>query len=246
MKQTVVITGIGKGIGKELLMHLVDKYYVIGITKSRDDINLIEAEISCHKDSYHLLALDVTNYEQLEKILCPLLNSRSKSVYALINNAGVRSRVPFLKISMEEIKKVIEVNLFSAIFLAKIIIPFLIENGGGRIINISSLLSKNALPDLSAYTISKAGLDGFTRSITAEFAHQNITCNSVLPGFCETSYFSNFKRNQELFNMTMSRTPARRWGSAGELIGVCELLLGDRGGYINGASISIDGGWTAS
>jgi NAD(P)-dependent dehydrogenase (short-subunit alcohol dehydrogenase family) len=101
------------------------------------------------------------------------------------------------------------------------------------------------LPDLSAYAVSKAGLDGFTRSIAAEFASRNITCNSILPGFCETSYFENFKMKSDLYQMTLNRTPANRWGKDSELIGLCELLLGKDGGYINGASIPVDGGWTA-
>jgi NAD(P)-dependent dehydrogenase (short-subunit alcohol dehydrogenase family) len=245
LKRTVIITGVGKGFGKELLKYFIQYYYVIGITKSIDDVRYLEAELSCAKDSFKLVASDVTNYDFLKKTLVGLLEDRSKLVYALINNAGVRCRVPFLDISIEEIRKVVEVNLFSAIYLSKILIPYFIANGTGRIINISSLLSKNALPDLSAYTTSKAGLDGFTRSIAAEFAHQNITCNSILPGFCKTSYFDNFKHNKDLFDMTINRTPARRWGTASELIGICELLLGERGGYINGASIPVDGGWTA-
>ena len=122
---------------------------------------------------------------------------------------------------------------------------YFVRNGGGRIINISSLLSTNALPELSAYTISKAAMDGFTRSVAAEFSQHGITCNSILPGFCKTSYYDKFKSNRDLYEMTLSRIPSKKWGSDDELVGLCELLLGDRGGYINGASIPIDGGWSA-
>ena len=245
MRQVIIITGVGKGFGKELLKYFVKDYYVIGITRSEDDIRLLESEISYAKGGYELIASDVTNYELLEKKLGTCLENKAESVYALINNAGVRCRESFLSLSITDIKKVVEVNLFAAIFLSKIVIPYFIKNGGGRIINVSSILSTNALPDLSAYALSKAGLDGFTRSIAVEFAQQGITCNSVLPGFCKTSYFDKFKANQDLYDMTLSRVPAKRWGTDDELIGVCELLLGARGGYVNGASIPVDGGWTA-
>ena len=174
------------------------------------------------------------------------MEGKSESVYGLINNAGVRCREPFLNLSIEDIKSVAEVNLFAAIFLSKIVMPLFIKNCAGRIINISSILSTNALPDLSAYALSKAGLDGFTRSLAAEFGDRGITCNSILPGFCKTSYFEKFKKNDDLYNMTISRIPAARWGTDDELIGVCELLLSPKGSYLNGACIPVDGGWTAS
>lgn len=245
MKRVIIITGIGKGFGSALLKYFVKDYYVIGITRSEDDIKVLESEITYAMGSYELIACDVTNHELLEEKLQASLRNKSGFVYALINNAGVRCRESFLALSIADIKRVVEVNLFAAIFLSKIVIPYFINNSGGRIINVSSILSTNALPDLSAYTLSKAGLDGFTRSIAVEFAQQGITCNSILPGFCETSYFDRFKANKELYDMTISRVPAKRWGADDELIGICELLLGARGGYINGASITVDGGWTA-
>lgn len=246
MKKTIVITGVGKGFGKELIKHLVDSYYVIGITRSEKDVIELEKDLGQKQGSFELIMSDVTDYESLDHKLSDSLHNRARSVFGLINNAGVRCRADFLGLSMAKIKEVLEVNLFAAIALSKFILPFFLKNGEGRIINVSSILSTNALPDLSAYTISKSALDGFTRSIATEFAHQGVTCNSILPGFCKTSYFDNFKSNEELYEMTLNRTPAKRWGTDDELIGLCELLLGDRGGYINGSSIPIDGGWTSS
>ena len=246
MRPIIIVTGVGKGFGKELLKYFVKDYYVIGITRSEDDISLLEDEIRYEKENFELIECDVTNYELLQEKLTNCLENKSNLVYALINNAGVRCRESFLSLSMTDIKNVVEVNLFAAVFLSKLVLPFFINNGGGRIINISSILSTNALPDLSAYSLSKAGLDGFTRSLAAEFADQGITCNSILPGFCKTSYFDKFKANDDLYDMTLSRIPAKRWGTDDELIGVCELLLSAGGGYINGACIPVDGGWTAS
>jgi NAD(P)-dependent dehydrogenase (short-subunit alcohol dehydrogenase family) len=246
MKKTLVISGVGKGFGRALLTYFVNDYYVIGITRSEEDVKKIQYEMSYAKDEFEIITADVTDYDFLEVKLADSLNKKATSVYALINNAGVRCRESFLSLELSDIRKVVEVNLFSAIFLSKILLPHFINNGSGRIINVSSILSTNALPDLSAYTLSKSGLDGFTRSIAVEFAQQGITCNSILPGFCKTSYFDKFKSNKELYEMVLDRVPAKRWGTDDELIGVCELLLSRKGGFINGASIPVDGGWTAS
>ena len=246
MKKTIVITGVGKGFGRQLLTYFVKDYYVVGITRSKDDVINIKKEMSNVRNEFEIITSDVTNYDLLNDKLGECLDKKNKSVYALINNAGLRCRESFLSLELSDIKKVVEVNLFSAIFLSKMLLPYFINNGGGRIINVSSILSTNALPDLSAYTLSKSGLDGFTRSIAVEFAQQGITCNSILPGFCQTSYFDKFKSNKELYEMVLNRVPAKRWGKDDELIGVCELLLSHQGSFINGASIPVDGGWTAS
>ena len=145
MRPVIIITGVGKGFGRELLKYFVGDYYVVGITRSADDISLLEDEMHHAKANFELIASDVTNYELLEKKLRACLEGKANSVFGLINNAGVRCREPFLSLSMADIKNVVEVNLFSAIFLSKLVMPFFINNGGGRIINISSILSKNKL-----------------------------------------------------------------------------------------------------
>ena len=192
-----------------------------------------------------MLELDVTNELDLNKKLVPKLNQYSKSIYGLINNAGIRYRKAVKDLEIDEYKRVCEVNLFAPINLTNLILPYMVANGSGRVINISSILSTNSLPELSAYTVSKAGLDGFTRSIAVEYGNTGITCNSILPGFCKTSYFENFSKNKSLYNMTLEKTPANKWGEASEINGLCELLLADQGNFINGSSIPIDGGWSA-
>ena len=245
MKKSLVITGVGKGFGGQLLRHFCRDYHVIGITRNQDDINRLSEELKLKGLVVSLHFADVSDFEKITNLIRHYSESKEYTIYGLINNAGVRCRKSFLDMTVDDVKKISEVNLFAPIHLSRLLIPSMLQNGAGRIINISSVLSASSLPDLSAYAVSKAGLDGFTRSIAAEFASRNITCNSILPGFCETSYFENFKAKSDLYQMTLNRTPANRWGKDSELIGLCELLLGKDGGYINGASIPVDGGWTA-
>lgn len=245
MKKTLVITGIGKGFGEQLLRHFSNEYHVIGLTRSQSDIDRLLSDASVSKDSISLHAVDLAQYENVDEVLKPYLHDENLNIFGLINNAGVRCRNSFLSMDVRNFEEVAKVNLFAPIHLSRLVLPSMLKNEIGRIINISSILSTSALPELSAYATSKAGLDGFTRSIAAEYAAYGITCNSILPGFCETSYFENFKAKTDLYQMTLDRTPAKRWGKDSELIGLCELLLGKDGGYINGTSIPVDGGWTA-
>lgn len=242
--KTVLITGVGKGFGKEIFLKLRNKYALIGVTRSQEDIDFLFSEIGTDKSNIELLLGDVSDQSFLKQVLNPLL-IRKGALWGLVNNAGVRFRKDFLDVTHQDINEVLEVNLIAPIMLAQMCIPLMISSGGGRIINISSILSQSALSQLSIYATSKGGLDSFTRSIAVEFGGKNITCNSLLPGFCETSYFPKFQENNELYKMTIERTPMNKWGSSAELNEICELLLGDGGKYINGASIPLDGGWLA-
>jgi NAD(P)-dependent dehydrogenase (short-subunit alcohol dehydrogenase family) len=245
MRDAIIITGVGKGFGAELFKYFITKYFVIGLSRSQSDLKSLESSCSELSSNFQLFGVDLTDRQRVTSLIRPFIDNKKFRIFGLINNAGVRSRMSIIDLKIEDFERVAAVNLYSPIFLTKLLLPSMIESSHGRIINISSILSVSALPDLSAYAVSKAGLDGFTRSIASEYAKHNITCNSILPGFCATSYYPDFQSKTDLFQMTIDRTPARRWGSASELVGLCDLLLGDFGGYINGASIPVDGGWTA-
>lgn len=240
----VLITGVGKGFGKELLIKLKDKYEVIGVTRSQSDLDSLFSEIGNSQGSVELLLGDVTDQRFLMDILAPLLVMKG-SLWGLVNNAGVRFRKDFLDVAQKDIVEVLNANLIAPMMLTQLCLPVMLSSGGGRIINVSSILSQSALSQLSVYATSKGGVDAFTRSIAIEFGERNITCNSILPGFCATSYFPKFKENTELYQMTVDRIPLKRWGTSTELNEICDLLLGDGGSYINGASIPVDGGWLA-
>jgi len=245
LKKTILITGVGKGFGRCLFESLSDRYTIIGVTRSQEDA--ADLKRYCLDNNLHaeILTLDVTDYGLVVNLLTPILDKYKDTLWGLINNAGVRCRKSLEQLTVDEIKGVSEVNLFAPIFLTKMFLPYLKAGSSGRIINISSILSNKALKDLSAYSVSKAGLDGFTRSVAVEYAEYGVTCNSILAGFCKTSYFDKFKKNEDLYQFTIDRIPMRRWGESNEIVGLCEFILSDAAGYINGASIPVDGGWLA-
>lgn len=245
MKKVVLITGAGKGFGRELVKALSDGFSVVAISRTEADLLSLQAEIPADNAVKYVCA-DVSEYESTNNKLSEVLKGLEGPIFGLINNAGVRCRKQFLELSMAEMVSVSQVNLFAAVNLSQFILPHMLRAGAGRIVNVSSILSQSALPELSAYAVSKGGLDAFTRSLAVEFGDRNIATNSILPGFCKTSYYSNFSKNAELLSMTLQNTPMRRWGEDSELVGLCRFLLSEGAGYINGASIPIDGGWLAS
>ena len=164
----------------------------------------------------------------------------------LINNAGMRYRKKFLDISEKEFNEVYKVNVFSMFRLTQLVIPNMMNNeNGGSIVNLSSVAGNLGLKDLSAYITSKAAILGMTKSLAIEYAENNIRINSLSPGFCETSYFDNFKQNKDLFDFTIERTPMKRWGSSEEVAKACLFLSSDLSSYVTGENLNVDGGWSA-
>ena len=244
MKKVIVVTGAGKGFGRQLAIDLSRDYTVVAVSRTESDLESLKEELDVGIE-IKTVCTDVADFKLSQEKVKQALAEIDEPVYGLINNAGVRCRRAFLELSLDEISDVLNVNLLAAMNLASVLLPHMLAGGEGRIINISSILSQKALPDLSAYAVSKGALDAFTRSMAVEFGGRNITSNSILPGFCKTSYYEKFSENLSLMNMTLDRTPMGRWGEENEIIGICRFLLTGEAGYVNGSSIPIDGGWLA-
>ena len=245
MREALLISGVSQGFGRSLAKNLVNDYHIIGLSRSEDKLDRLRRELHQTEKSFDLVLADVSNFAETEVRVTEVLNSTDNKLVGLINNAGVRSRKAISELSMEEIIDVSSVNLFGAVNLTKTVIPYLLKNGYGSVVNVSSIISQRALPDLSAYAISKAGLDAFTRSMAVELADRKITVNSVLPGFSITPFTEELRKKQDLVKMTLDRIPIGRWGDEDEIVGVCRFLLSSEARYITGVSIPVDGGWLA-
>ena len=120
------------------------------------------------------------------------------------------------------------------------------KRNSGSIVNVGSIVGENGFSELSGYASTKTALIGLTKSFSKEMATHNIRANLINPGFVKTSYFNKFKMKKKLYKWTLSRIPQKRWGEPIEVSNLICFLLSDLSDYINGASINIDGGWTAS
>jgi NAD(P)-dependent dehydrogenase (short-subunit alcohol dehydrogenase family) len=239
-----IVTGAGKGFGRDIAR----EYYTQGakialITRSQSDVDSLIAEFN-NIERVLVVCGDVSKRNVVD-LFVQKTEQQFGLIDVLVNNAGMRFRKAFLEISEKELNQVLNVNLKSVFNMCQEVLPSMIKNNSGKIINMSSIAGTLGFADLSAYVASKAAIIGLTKSLAVEFASNNIQINAIAPGFCKTSYFENFQKNNELYDMTLSRTPMRRWGESKEIADVCVFLASGMSSYITGEELNVDGGWSA-
>jgi 3-oxoacyl-[acyl-carrier protein] reductase len=240
-----IITGAGKGFGRTMTDVFLEQGAKISlITKTADDITEIETNLGAYKDRIFTFCGDVSDQETVTEFVNQTILKFSH-IDVLVNNAGMRFRKKFLEITPEEFNQVMDVNVNSMFHLCQAVLPVMVQQGEGKIINMSSVAGTQGLPELSGYVTSKAAIIGLTKSLALEFAENNIQINALAPGFCKTSYFENFKQKSDLYSYTLERTPMRRWGESAEVANACLFLASDLSSYVTGEVLNVDGGWSA-
>lgn len=240
-----IITGAGKGFGRTLADVFLEHGAKLAlITRTADDITQLETDLVAYKDRVLTFCGDVSDKKTVTEFVNQTI-SRFGQVDVLVNNAGMRFRKKFLEISEEEFNQVMDVNVTSMFHLCQAVLPGMVKQGEGKIINMSSIAGTQALPELSGYVTSKAAIIGLTKSLALEFAENNIQVNALAPGFCKTSYFENFKQKSDLYDFTLDRTPMRRWGESEEIANACLFLASELSSYVTGEVMNVDGGWSA-
>jgi 2-deoxy-D-gluconate 3-dehydrogenase len=165
----------------------------------------------------------------------------------LVNNAGTSVRKRPEQITMDEWRRIIDTNLTSIFVASKAAYPHFKAQGGGKIINIGSMMSIFGSPIAAAYAASKGGVVQFTKSLAAAWAPDNIQVNAVLPGWIETELTSPIWNHDlpGLHERISSRIPAGKWGTGDDHAGIAVFLAGAASGYITGAAIPVDGGYSS-
>jgi 2-dehydro-3-deoxy-D-gluconate 5-dehydrogenase len=165
----------------------------------------------------------------------------------LVNNAGTTVRKPAHQLSLDEWNQVMDTNLTSAFLCSRAAHALMKEGGGGKIINIGSMLSIFGAPYAPAYGASKGGIVQFTRSIATAWAPDNIQANAVLPGWIDTELTRGAREQVTGLNeRVLARTPAGRWGLPADLAGVAVFLASSASDFITGTAIPVDGGYSVS
>ena len=234
-KKIVFITGISRGIGLEIAKCFQkDGYFVVGTSRSNFDLNEALSSDQC----LHI-PLDITNRDQVSACL-DNLKDKDKVPNVLINNAGITKDQLFLRMKNEDWDDVINSNLTSVFNISKLFIKSMVKNRFGSIINISSVAGLMGNAGQVNYSASKAGLGGFTRALAKEVATRNITVNCIAPGFIETDMTSHF--NEEELASILNQIPANKMGNPQNIADLALFLASDKGNYITGQTISVDGG----
>jgi 2-dehydro-3-deoxy-D-gluconate 5-dehydrogenase len=163
----------------------------------------------------------------------------------LVNNAGLIRRADAVDFSEKDWDDVMNVNIKSAFFMSQAAGRHFIASGGGKIINIASMLSFQGGIRVPSYTASKSGIAGITRLLANEWANRNVNVNAIAPGYMATDNTAQLRADEERSAQILGRIPAGRWGMASDLGGAAVFLASTASDYVNGAIIPVDGGWLA-
>lgn len=190
---------------------------------------------------------DVTDEEGVKAMVADIATELG-TVDILVNNAGIIKRIPMHEMTTEEFRQVIDIDLTAAFIMSKAVIPAMIEKGGGKIINICSMMSELGRETVSAYAAAKGGLKMLTRNIASEYGEYNIQCNGIGPGYIATPQTAPLRELQPdgerhpFDKFIISKTPAARWGTPDDLMGPAIFLASEASNFINGHILYVDGG----
>ena len=189
---------------------------------------------------------DVTKEEQVAGAIDEI-ESDIGPIDILVNNAGIIRRVPLLDMPLDEWELVVKTDLTSVFIVSRAVVPRMIERGGGKVVNICSILSELGRDSVGAYSAAKGGLAMLTRNMATEWARFNIQVNGIGPGYFATEQTRALRSDGDSFNnFIVKRTPAGRWGDPDDLKGAAVFLASAASDFVNGQIIYVDGGILAT
>ena len=233
--------GIGLGMGRGLAQAGA-QLLIVGRDEAKSQRAV--AELGAEGLSAQALVADVSDETSVQDLIARAVAQYGR-LDILVNNAGTNIRQPAHEMSLADWNTVLCVNLTSAFLCSRAAHPHLQQAGGGKIINIGSMMSLFGAPYAPAYGASKGGVVQFTRSIATAWAADNIQANAILPGWIDTELTRKARVQVEGLNeRVLARTPAGRWGIADDLAGVAVFLASSASDFITGTAIPVDGGYS--
>ena len=241
MKKVAFITGATRGIGKEIAIELAKNGYDIAINyrNNKEEINEVKNKVMENNVDFFAVKLDISDYEECKKSIKEIINHYEK-IDVLVNNAGITKDSLLLRMKKVDFDDVIDINLKGTFNVTKNVVPFMVKNKNGRIINIASIVGITGNVGQANYSASKAGVIGFTKSLAKELASRNILVNSVAPGFIQTQMTEILK--EDIKDNIKKQIPLKRFGNTKDVANVVKFLASKDSSYITGQVINVDGG----
>jgi 2-dehydro-3-deoxy-D-gluconate 5-dehydrogenase len=244
--KVAIVTGGNGGIGLGMATGLADAGADVVIA-ARDAAKSQTAVAELKKRGVRAVAVatDVTDAASVKSLVASTLKEFGR-IDILVNNAGINIRNPVHELSLEDWHKVMDTNLTSAFLCSQAVHPEMKKAGGGKIINIGSMLSIFGTAYAPAYGASKGGIVQLTKSLAVAWAPDNIQANAVLPGWIDTELTKRAREQVPPLNENvLRRTPAKRWGTMEDMAGVAVFLASPASDFVTGAAIPVDGGFSA-
>jgi NAD(P)-dependent dehydrogenase (short-subunit alcohol dehydrogenase family) len=242
--KTAMVTGSTRGLGEVSAKALAGAGADIAVCgRSAEDLKRVSDDIRKIGRTAEGFSIDVTSKPSIAEAVDGILETFGR-IDILVNNAGVNFRVPVLEFPEEEWDRVISTNLTGYFLVAQAVVPQMLQNGYGKVINMSSILGTVGLPNQIAYASSKGGVDQMTKVMALEWASQGVRVNAIGPTYFETELVTQIRNDPERFKFINERTPMGRWGYLPELEGAVIFLASPASDFITGQTIYVDGGWT--
>lgn len=246
--KVALVTGAAYGIG----FAIAEAYALAGAKiafncRSREHLDNALAEYKARNIDARGYICDVTDEAQV-KAMVEDISSTLGCIDILVNNAGIIKRIPMTEMECSEFKQVIDIDLVAPFIVSKAVIPGMIAAGGGKIINVCSMMSELGRETVSAYAAAKGGLKMLTKNIASEYGEYNIQCNGIGPGYIATPQTAPLREPQAdgsrhpFDQFIIAKTPAARWGTAEDLMGPAIFLASPASDFVNGHILYVDGG----
>jgi 2-deoxy-D-gluconate 3-dehydrogenase len=244
--RVAVVTGGNGGIGLGLAHGLAraGAQVAVAARNAGKSEAAVEALRQLGSDAF-AVAVDVTDEAAVEELVGQVV-ARCGRLDILVNNAGTNVRQPAQELGLDHWRQVIDTNLTSAFLCARAVYPHMKRAGGGKIVNIGSMLSIFGAAYAPAYGASKGGIVQLTKSLAVAWAPDNIQVNAILPGWIDTELTRRARIEVPGLNeRVLARTPAGRWGVPADFEGIAVFLAGPSSDFVTGAAIPVDGGYSS-
>lgn len=243
--KVALVTGAGQGLGQAMSLGLAEVGAdIAGLDRTGCEGTCESVRALGRKYHESVVDLHEASVEKLNEIVANIVKELGR-IDILVNNAGTIRRPPAIDFSEKDWDDVLQINLKAAFCLSQAVGRVMISQGGGKIINIASMLSFQGGITVPSYTASKSGIAGITRALANEWAKHNINVNAIAPGYMATDNTAALRADPNRSTSILDRIPAARWGTPDDLKGAVVFLASSASDYLNGAIIPVDGGWLA-
>jgi len=244
--RVAIVTGGGKGIGKEICLGLSKQGAKIVIAElDIENSNKVIEKIKDSGSEAIAIKTDISNEDSVKNLILETLKKFNK-VDILINNAGIRHVKKLSDHSLNDWNDMLSVNLTGPYICCKAVIPEMKKVGKGKIINFGSIASFMGRPDRVGYVAAKSGVLGLTRALAIDLKGTNINVNTICPGLISTPFNKKYVEDPTHGEKWGKETIVGRWGQPSDIVGAAIFLSSDDSDFINGSEIKIDGGWLAA
>jgi len=245
-KKVVIITGGGQGIGETYAKSFAAAGASVVIAELNEEGGQRVADEICQTGGKAAFIKTDVSSEENAAAAAKFAKDTFGGIDILVNNAGMQHRTALQDFPPEAFEQLLQTNIASVFHVGQAVARHMIGRERGKIINIASVQSALARPGIAPYTATKGAVTNLTKGMATDWAKHGLQCNAIAPGYFDTPLNAALVADPEFSAWLTNRTPAGRWGQVEELVGACIFLASDASSFVNGHTLYVDGGITAS